>query len=69
MAANADEDVEIFAFPTGNLRVSAGTKGRLWVLPLEGADLVVSGLAPVDAFESAIPDIESIVETIEIEGT
>ena len=66
--AAVGDDVEIFAFPTGNLRVSAGTTGRFWVLPLEGPDLVVSGLAPTDAFDAAIPDIESIVETIKIEG-
>jgi hypothetical protein len=60
------QDVDIFAYPTGNLRVSADTRARFWVLPYEGPDLVFSGLAPEASFDDALPDIQSIVDSMEI---
>jgi hypothetical protein len=66
VAAPGDADVEIWAFPTGNVRVSAGAKSRIWVVPMDGPDLVLSGLAPVASFDTALPELEAIVQSMEI---
>ncbi len=48
-------DIDIFAYPTGDLRVSAGTTARLWVLPYDGPDLVFTGFARSPQFPEALP--------------
>ncbi|MBA3476692.1 MAG: hypothetical protein H0T10_08075, partial [Actinobacteria bacterium] len=66
VTAKGPDEVEIFAYPTGNLRIVAGTRARIWVLPYEGPDLVFSAFAPKESFEQALPDIESIVDSMRI---
>jgi hypothetical protein len=62
-------DVDVFAYPTGNLRVSADTRAVFWVLPYEGPDLVFTGLAPIGLFDGVLPEMQSLVDSVEIEGS
>jgi hypothetical protein len=62
------DDVDIFAYPTGNLRVSSDTHAVFWVLPYDGADLVFGGLAPIGSFEGVRPEIQSLIDSVEIGG-
>ncbi len=63
---NGLEEVDIFAYPTGNLHLDAGTRFRIWVLPYEGPDLVFCAIAPKASFEQALPEIQSIVDSVRI---
>jgi hypothetical protein len=60
------EDVDIFAYSTGNLRVAAGSTARMWVLPYDGPDLVFTGFAPTSRFQEALPTLEPVVDSIVI---
>lgn len=59
-------NVDIFAYPTGNLRVAAGTTARIWVLPYDGPDLVFSGFARTTTFQQALPILQAIIDSIVI---
>jgi hypothetical protein len=59
-------DIDIFAYPTGNLRVAAGTTARVWVLPFDGPDLVFTGFSPSARFEQALPTLQPVVDSIVI---
>jgi hypothetical protein len=59
-------DVDIFAYPTGNLRVAANTTARIWVLPYEGPDIVFTGFALSSFFEESLPTMQQIVDSIVI---
>jgi hypothetical protein len=59
-------DIDIFAYPTGNLRVSADTTARVWVLPYDGPDLVFTGFALSSRFQGALPTLQPIVDSIVI---
>jgi len=60
------EDVDIFAYSTGNLRIAAGSTARLWVLPYDGPDLVFTGFAPTSRFQEALPTLEPVIDSIVI---
>jgi hypothetical protein len=59
-------DVDIFAYPTGNLRISAGTSARVWVLPYDGPDLVFCGFSPSAQFQQALPIVQPIIDSIAV---
>jgi hypothetical protein len=59
-------DIDIFAYPTGNLRVAAGTTARIWVLPYEGPDIVFTGFALSSFFDESLPTMQQIVDSIVI---
>jgi hypothetical protein len=59
-------NVDIFAYPTGDLRISAGTTARIWVLPYDGPDLVFSGFARTTTFQQALPILQAIIDSIVI---
>jgi hypothetical protein len=67
LSASGGQDVDIFAFPTGNLRVAAGSRARIWVVPYAGPDLIVIGFAPDAKFEESRSEIQSVVDSMEIE--
>lgn len=69
VAVRGGKDVDVFAFPTGNLRVAAGSRARIWVVPYAGPDLIVIGFAPVARFEESRSEIQSVVDSMEIEPT
>ena len=62
-------DVDIFAFDAGNLRVSGGTTALITVLPYDGPDLVFCAFAPEATFEGALPELQSVLDSIEIDGS
>jgi hypothetical protein len=66
VTAKGGRDVEIFAYPTGNLRVSADARALILVLPYQGADLAFTGFAPDASFEDAWPEIKSVIDTVQI---
>jgi hypothetical protein len=66
VTAKGDSDVDVFEFATGNLRVSAGARARITVLPYDGPDLVFCAFAPKGSFESALPEIQAVIDTVEI---
>lgn len=59
-------NIDIFAYPMGNLRVSAGMTARFWILPYEGPDLVFAGFAGSSRFQEALPTLQQIVDSIVI---
>ena len=59
-------DIDIFAYPTGNLRISAGTTARVWVLPYDGPDLAFTGFARSALFQQALPILQPVVDSIVI---
>ncbi len=59
-------DIDIFAYPTGNLRISAGTTARVWVLPYDGPDLAFCGFSPSTKFDQALPILQPIIDSIDI---
>jgi len=59
-------DIDIFAYPTGNLRISAGTSARVWVLPYDGPDLAFCGFSPSTKFQQALPILQPIIDSIVI---
>lgn len=59
-------DIDIFAYPTGNLRVSAGTTARLWVLTYDGPDLVFTGFGRSSQFQQALPILQPVIDSIVI---
>ena len=63
----SDEDIDVWAYPTGNARVSARTDARIWVVPLDGPDLVFTAVAGADRFDAAVQDMATIVESVQIE--
>ena len=66
VANTGTDDVDIFAFPTGDRRVAAGTTTRFWVLPFDGPDLVFAGDAPSAGFQQALPILQSVIDSIVI---
>lgn len=56
--------LDIFAYPTGNLHLQPGTRGRFWVVPMDGPDLVILAMAPEADFESAAVRVEEVVASL-----
>jgi hypothetical protein len=59
-------DIDVFAYPTGNLRIAAGSTARFWVLPYDGPDLVFTGFALTSRFQEALPILQGVVDSIVI---
>jgi hypothetical protein len=62
-------DVDIFGFDAGNLRVASGATALITVLPYDGADMVFSAFAPAASFESSLPELQALVDSMEIGGS
>jgi hypothetical protein len=56
--------LDIFAYPTGNLHLQPGTRGRVWVVPMDGSDLVILAMAPEADFEEAAVRAEQVVASL-----
>jgi hypothetical protein len=56
--------LDIFKYPTGNLRLLQGTRTRFWVVPMDGADLVILAEAPEASFEEAAVRAEQVVASL-----
>ncbi len=59
---------EIFAFPSGNLKIPEGVTYRCQVLQLEGPDLTIIIGAPNAGFADAVERIQPVLDSIEIEA-
>ena len=59
---------EIFAFPSGNLKIPEGVAYRCYVLQLEGPDLTIIIGAPNAGFADAVERIQPVLDSIEIEA-
>lgn len=56
--------LDIFAYPTGNLHLQPGTLTRLWVVPMEGPDLVILAMAPEADFDEAVVRVGKVVASL-----
>lgn len=56
--------LDVFAYPTGNLHLQPGTRGRVWVVPMDGPDLVILAMAPEADFEEAVVRAEQVVASL-----
>jgi hypothetical protein len=56
--------LDIFAYPTGNLHLQPGTRTRFWVVPMEGPDLVILAIAEEASFEEAVVRAEQVVASL-----
>lgn len=64
----ATVDQDMFAYPTGNMRVTAGNRVRYYVLPLDGADLTIVMQAPSDeAFDAFILAVQPVLDSLQIQ--
>jgi hypothetical protein len=62
-----DVDVTLFHFDSADLHVPPEGTGRLYVLPLDGADLVILALAPEGgSYEAAIAAAQPVVDSLAI---
>jgi hypothetical protein len=59
-------DVDVFFYPTGNLRVSSGATARFFVLPFDGPDLVFTGFAMSERFDEAMGILQPVIDSIVI---
>jgi glucose/arabinose dehydrogenase len=58
---------EIFAFPTGNLRIPADVSCRFHVIPLDGPDLTISVCAPYAGFAETLAMTQPVIDSLEID--
>jgi hypothetical protein len=66
VTVSSDATVEIFAYPTGNMRIPAGTSGRYFIVPLDGPDLTVIIAGETKTFDRALALAEPIVASLKI---
>lgn len=66
--AAPSSETNIFAYPTGNMRLPAGALSRVYVVPFDGPDLVALILAPagVDDLDAVLEEAEPIVTSLVI---
>jgi hypothetical protein len=59
-------EIDIFAYPPGNMRLPAGARSRVYIVPLEGPDLVALILTPSASadFDAALEVAEPIVTSL-----
>jgi len=60
------EQVDIFWFPTGSLHLVAGTRTRVWVLPMDGPDLVILSMTEEASFQEAVDRAEQVLNSLVI---
>jgi len=59
-------ELEIFAYPSGNMRIAQGVKLRCHVLAMEGPDLTIVVGAPVKGFATALDMVQPVLDSLEI---
>ncbi|MFL5778105.1 MAG: hypothetical protein ACJ761_04090 [Chloroflexota bacterium] len=59
-------EVEVFAFPTGNLPVPDGVRNRFTVVPLDGPDLVITTGGHTEGFDAAVARAAPILASLRI---
>ncbi len=66
--AAPSSEIDIFAYPPGNMRLPAGALSRVYIVPLDGPDLVALILAPAgaDDFDAVLEEAEPIVTSLSI---
>jgi hypothetical protein len=61
-------EVELFAFPLGNLKIPEGVTYRCHVLQLEGPDLTIIIGAPNPGFADAVERIQPVLDSMHIDA-
>jgi hypothetical protein len=59
---------DVFAYETGNMRVTTGEHVRYYVLPLDGPDLTIVVMSPGDGFEALLDLAQATIDSLEIVG-
>jgi hypothetical protein len=61
-------EIDIFHYPPGNMRLPPGALSRIYIVPLDGPDLVALILAPAGAadFDAVLGEAEPIVTSLVI---
>lgn len=64
--AAPSSQIDIFHYPPGNMRLPAGTLSRIYIVPLEGPDLVavILALTSADEFGALVAYTEPIVTSL-----
>ena len=64
----ASSEINIFHYPPGDMRLPAGALSRVYIVPLDGPDLVAMILAPAGAedLSAALSAAEPIVTSMSI---
>ena len=66
LEATVAKTAEMFAYPTGNMRVVEGDRVRYYVVPLDGPDLTIVVASQGTRFEDLIAAVEPVVDSLEI---
>jgi len=61
-------ELEIFAFPSGNLKIPEGVSYRCHVLQLDGPDLAIIIGAPTAGFADAVERFQPVLDSMEIDA-
>jgi hypothetical protein len=64
--ATVAHSTETFAYPTGNMRATAGDRTRFYVLTLDGPDLTIVVQAPPAEFDAMVEEVEAVLESLEV---
>ncbi|HYU65120.1 MAG TPA: hypothetical protein VEK09_00070, partial [Jatrophihabitantaceae bacterium] len=66
--AASTADVDLFHYPSGDMRLPAGVSTRVYIVPLDGPDLVALILPPAgaDDFDAVLREAEPIVLSLAI---
>ena len=61
-------EIDIFHYPPGNMRLPAGALSRVYIVPIDGPDLIALVLAPTgaDDFDAVLEAAEPIVTSLAI---
>ena len=65
-AGSGSRTTETFAYPSGNLRVNGDNTVRYFVLPLDGADLIIVVQSPTPGWEAADALVGPILSSLEM---
>jgi hypothetical protein len=68
LESSGGRDLPLFHYATGNMRIPAGAETRLYVVPLEGPDLVLmmGDEPPPDHFDEAVALSQPIIESLRL---
>jgi hypothetical protein len=61
-------ELEILAFPTGNLRIPQGVTYRIYVVPLDGPDMTIIVGAPNAGFAETIEMFQPVLDSLAIDS-
>lgn len=66
VTAGNSSEVELFAYPSGNLRIVQGATFRIHVLSMEGPDLTIIVGAPASNLPTAVELAQPVLDSLEI---